>query len=390
VLGERQGWLPAREGNGGRVSGSQDIDKAGLDAPPRLGIAVLGCGYWGINYVRVFSELHESRVCVVCDKRPDRLREVERRFPWVETTTDIEKALRLDGVDAAIICTEATTHYNAVQQCLEAGKHVLVEKPLSTSVVDAEALIAKAETTEKILMVGHTFIYNPGIRKIKEYIATPGIGRIYYLYSSRTNLGPIRRDVNALWDLAPHDVAIFNFLLDSTPEWVSAVGVRALRNGLEDVGFVALGYPNGVVGHIHVSWADPNKVRELVIVSSDKRIAFNDLDPVEQVRIFEKSVAPVEGEASSYGEYQFLVRDGDIISPRVEVSEPLKNQCNHFLECVAQRSLPLTSARDGLSVVRVMDAIDRSLEARGAPIKVASGENACGLQQSNDTVSSIR
>jgi predicted dehydrogenase len=221
-------------------------------------------------------------------------------------------------------------------------------------------------------MAGHTFIYNSGIRKIKDYVDQGEVGRVYYIYSSRTNLGPIRHDVNALWDLAPHDVAIFNYLLDSVPAWVSAIGARVLKNRREDVGFISLGYPNGIVGHIHVSWADPNKVREVVVVGSDKRIAFNDLNPIEQVRIFEKSVWADEEEASSYGEYHFLVRDGNIISPRIEVSEPLKNQCTHFLDCVARGGRPLTGGREGRDVVRVMEAIDRSLKRGGAPVKVTA------------------
>lgn len=336
----------------------------------RVGIAVFGCGYWGINYVRVFNELPESQVVVVCDQRTDRLQEVSRRFPGVELTTMVEDALRLDGVDAVVVCTEATTHYDLTRRCLVAGKHVLVEKPLATKVTDAEELITLAEARGMTLMVGHTFLYNSGIRRVKDYIEQAKVGRVYYLYARRTNLGPIRRDVNALWDLAPHDVSIFNYLLDGAPEWVSAVGIKVLQNSHEDVGFISLGYQDDVVGHVHVSWADPNKVREVVVVGSDKRIVFNDLNAPEQVRVFEKGVTPVVAEASTYGEYQFLMRDGDIISPRIEFSEPLKNQCSHFLECITQGSRPLSGGREGLAVVRVMEAIDRSIGRKGVPVEV--------------------
>jgi len=336
----------------------------------QVGVAILGCGYWGINYVRVFTELPESRVIGVCDCRTDRLRQVEPRFPDVELTTDVEDALRLEGADAVVVCTEATAHHTLARRCLEAGKHVLVEKPLTTAVADAEELMALAGSKGVTLMVGHTFLYNAGIRKVKAYIEQGEAGRIYYLYARRTNLGPIRQDVNALWDLAPHDVSIFNYLLDSGPEWVSAVGAKILRNSREDVGFISLGYHDGIVGHIHVSWADPNKVREVVVVGSDRRIVFNDLDALERVRVFEKGVALAPPEVSSYGEYHLLMRDGDIISPRVEVSEPLKNQCSHFLECVTQGSCPLTDGREGLEVVRVMEAVDRSVERKGTPVDV--------------------
>jgi predicted dehydrogenase len=246
---------------------------------------------------------------------------------------------------------------------------------VTTNAADAEALTTLAETKGVTLMVGHTFLYNPGVQKLKDYIDQGQMGRVYYLYARRTNLGPIRHDVNALWDLAPHDISIFNYLLDSVPEWVSAVGARVLRNGREDVGFISLGYRDGIVGHIHVSWAEPNKVREVVVVGSDRRIVFDDMNPLERVRVFDKGVAPVMAEPASYGEYQFLMRDGDIVSPRVEVSEPLRNQCSHFLECVKGDRRPLTGGQQGYDVVRVMEAIDRSIERQGAPVEVMENES---------------
>jgi predicted dehydrogenase len=218
-------------------------------------------------------------------------------------------------------------------------------------------------------MVGHTFIYNPAVRKVKEYVSDAP-DQVYYLHACRTNLGPIRRDVNALWDLATHDIAIFNYLLDGVPEWVSAVGARVLRNGREDVGFISLGYPDRILGHIHVSWADPNKAREIVVVCSDKRIVFNDLSGMEQVRVFEKGIRPVTTEPMSYGEYRLQIRDGDILSPKIEVSEPLKNQCRHFLECVETGKRPLTSGREGIDVLRVLKAMDRSVALQGTQVEV--------------------
>jgi len=336
----------------------------------RIGVAVLGCGYWGVNYVRVFRELPEVGVLAVCDQRLDRLQEVARRFPGVQPVTSLDEALRLPGVDAAVICTNATTHYLVARQCIEAGKHVLVEKPLTTIAEDAAELIGVATVNARTLMVGHTFVYNPGIRKVKECMHQGG-DQVYYLYSSRTNLGPIRHDVNALWDLAPHDVAIFNYLLDSAPEWVSAIGVKVLRNCREDVGFITLGYPHNVVGHIHVSWADPHKAREVVVVGSDRRIVFNDLNGTEQVRIFERGVRPVDPEPLNFGEYHFQIRDGDIVSPRVEIAEPLKNQCRHFLECITDKQRPLTGGKEGHEVVQVLQAVDRSLALGGAPVEIS-------------------
>ena len=183
-------------------------------------------------------------------------------------------------------------------------------------------------------------------------------------------MGPIRRDVNALWDLATHDIAIFNYLLESTPEWVSAVGAKVLRNGREDIGFIALGYPGDILGHIHVSWADPNKARELVVVLSDKRIVFNDLNGLEQVRVFEKGIRAITNRPQGYGEYRLQIRDGDIVSPKIEASEPLKDQCRHFLDCIESGKRPRTSGSEGIDVLRVLKAIDRSLALHGAQVEV--------------------
>ena len=333
------------------------------------GIAVIGCGYWGMNYVRIFNELTESRVAAVCEQRPERLKEVARRFPNVYLTTQIDDVLSQPDVQAVVVCTEASSHYNVARRLLSAGKHLLVEKPLTTTSRDAENLIELADSHSVTLMVGHTFIFNAGVRKVKEYVKQD-TGRVYYLYARRTNLGPIRRDVNALWDLAPHDIAIFNYLLDATPEWVSAVGGKVLGNSRDDVGFVSLGYPGNVLAHVHVSWADPDKAREVVVVKSDRRILFNDLNGVEQVRVFEKGVSCVEEEPLNYGEFRFQIRDGDIISPRIEAAEPLKSQCRHFLECVRTGKRPVSSGVAGRDVVRVLEGINRSMECKGLQVSV--------------------
>jgi predicted dehydrogenase len=341
------------------------------------GVAVLGCGYWGGNYVRVLGELPDARLVAVCDKQPSRLDEVRRRLPDVAVTTEVDEIVRMPEVAAVVICTEARTHYDMACRALRAGKHVLVEKPLAASVVHADRLIDLAEAERRVLLVGHTFLYNAGVRKVREYISNSELGRLYYLYAQRTNLGPIRRDVNAIWDLGSHDVAIFNYLLDSQPLWTSAVGVKVLHNETEDVGFISLGYPNGIVGHIHVSWADPDKVREVVVVGRDKRIVFNDLDPLERVRVFDRGVGPVPAEQPpGLGTYPFVIRDGDITSPAVALSEPLKNQLGHFLHCVRRGESPLTGGRLGRDVVEVMEAIDRSIALRGAPVTVQQAPEA--------------
>jgi predicted dehydrogenase len=340
------------------------------------GIAILGCGYWGINYVRVLSELPDAETIVVCDRRQARLEEVHKRFSQLKLTHDVEEAMRTPGVEAVIIATEAHTHYELAKKALLLDKHVLVEKPLTLEVGHADELVALAEERRRVLLVGHTFLYNAGIRRMKEYVTSKELGRVYYAYARRTSLGPIRHDVNAIWDLAAHDVAIFNYLLEAQPEWVSGVGAKVLRNSREDVGFISLGYPGGVVGHIHVSWADPNKVREVVIVGSDKRVVFNDLDPLERVRVFDKGVKSVHvDEPVGYGEFQFLMRDGDILSPALPVLEPLKHECGHFLHCLRRAEPPYTDALQGRAVVEVMEAIERSIAQSGAPVALKPSEN---------------
>lgn len=335
-----------------------------------VNIGVIGCGYWGVNYIRVFNELADSHVTKVCDKRAERLNFARQRYPTVEVTRDPQDLLGDPDIDAVVISTPADSHFTLAEKGLLKGKHILAEKPLTTTVTEGEKLVDLAEKTSKVLMVGHTFLYNAGIRKMKECIHAEDFGRIYYLHSTRTNLGPIRSDVNAIWDLAPHDVSIFDYFLEAQPLWVSAIGSRLLGNSKEDVGFITLAYPGNVIGNIHVSWADPNKVREVVAVGSQRRIVFDDLNNLERVRIFEKGVSPSPAEADSFGEFRFLVRDGDIISPRIEPSEPLKNQCAHFLDCIEKAMRPLTDGQNGLEVVRVMEAVQESLGQRGTPVEI--------------------
>lgn len=333
-------------------------------------VVTIGCGAWGLNYLRVFSEIPNCPQIGACDQSNERLAVVHKRLPSVQLYSTLQQVLHNPEIEGVVIATPATTHYEIARECLRYSKHTLVEKPITLKVEEGEELIDLAEAKGLVLMVGHTFIFNPGIRKVKEWMTEEELGVVYYLHATRTNLGPFRHDVNTIWDLAPHDVAIFNFLLDSRPLWVSATGSRFLNNGSEDVGFITLGYPGNVLGNVHVSWADPNKVREVVIIGSKGRIVFDDMNNLERVKIFKKGVVPASGEAHSFGEFKLLVRDGDTVSPKVETSEPLKNQCAHFLECMEKRSHPLTDGRSGVDVIRVMRAIEKSLAANGSSVAV--------------------
>jgi predicted dehydrogenase len=338
-------------------------------APP-VRIALVGLGYWGPNYARVLSDLPGAQLTVVCDQRADRLSLIEQRYSSVATCTAIGDLFDRDDVDAVVIATPAATHEALVRDSLAHGRHVLVEKPMALHAEGCETLCELADSTGRVLMVGYTFLYNAGVRKMKEVMAPEQFGQPYYLHATRTNLGPIRQDVNAAWDLAPHDIAIFNHLLDEQPLWASAIGTRVLKTNREDIAFATLGFRNDVIGNIHVSWADPNKVREVVAVGSRRRVVFDDLNNVERVRVFERGVSVGEAMSDSFGEFKLLVRDGDIISPKVEPSEPLKNQCADFVNAIVTGAPPLTGGRFGAGVVRTLVAIDASMRARGAAVEV--------------------
>ena len=335
-----------------------------------LKVAIVGYGHWGMNHVRVFQSLPQTNVVAVVDSDLDRLTGLLAMYPGVAAIARLDVMLEREDIDAVIVATPADSHATIAGACLAAGKHVLCEKPLTTRSADATPLISLAEGAGLVLMTGHTFLYNAAVTRVRELLQSDAAGDLYYLYARRTNLGPIRGDVNALWDLACHDVAIFNYLLDSVPMWVSATGHRVLGTPREDVGFVALKYPQGVMAHIHVSWADPSKVREVVAVGSDKRIVFNDVDAAEPVRIFDRGVSP-QREPAGYGDLSMIVRDGDIISPRIDMIEPLRTQALHFVACVLNGEPSLSDGRFGRDVVTVMEAIDLSLRSNGTPMSIS-------------------
>jgi predicted dehydrogenase len=338
-------------------------------APP-VRIALVGLGYWGPNYARVLSDLPGAELTVVCDQRADRLALVQQRHSSVAACATLDDLFVRDDVDAIVIATPASTHEALVRAALTHGRHVLVEKPMALHAAGCESLCDLADSAGRVLMVGYTFLYNAGVRKMKEVMAPEQFGQPYYLHATRTNLGPIRQDVNAAWDLAPHDIAIFNHLLEEQPLWASAIGTRVLKTNREDIAFATLGFKNDVIGNIHVSWADPNKVREVVAVGSRRRVVFDDLNNVERVRVFERGVSVGEAISDSFGEFKLLVRDGDIISPKVEPSEPLKNQCADFVSAIQTGRAPLAGGRFGAGVVRTLVAIDASMRSRGAAVEV--------------------
>ena len=354
------------------VSCGRMTPKGASKLSSKIRVGLIGYGYWGPNYARVLNDLPDVSLAFVCDAREEQLRRAAARFPQVALCARrLGSSVRRDDADAVIISTPASTHYELARLALESGRHVIVEKPLALEIEHCEHLGERADKKGLVLMVAHTFLYNSGIQKLREFVKSPNFGRVYYLHATRTNLGPIRADVNAVWDLAPHDISIFNYLLDEQPQWASAIGSRALGNAREDVAFITLGYANDVIGNIHVSWADPNKVREVVAVGSRQRLVFDDLNSMERVRIYEKGVSVGETHSGSFGEFKLLMRDGDIVSPKIELTEPLKTQLTDFVESVRGHRQPLSGALIGTHVVQALKAIDASMRERGKSVEVA-------------------
>lgn len=334
-------------------------------------MGVVGCGHWGPNHIRIFSHLPNSRVLMCADLSPDRLKSIKTLFPPIETTTDYKDILNNQEISAVCISSPTNTHFSFTQEALLSGKHVLCEKPLALVPEECLQLGKLASQKKKILMVGHVFVFNPGIVKLKEYIHSGELGRIHYAHSERTNLGPFRYDVNALWDLAPHDISIFNYLFDGNPTSVSARGQRCLDASLEDLAFATLEYPENILVNVHVSWLDPKKVRQITIVGDKKMVVWDDLDNVGPVKLYDKHVERTAVFYETYGEFQLLSKEGSITIPHIGFHEPLKIQDQFFVHCVLNKIEPdVVDAQRGYEVVRTLCAIQESMDKRGVPVKV--------------------
>lgn len=326
-----------------------------------LRVAIIGFGHWGPNYARILAgTLSGARLVAAAEPSATRLAAFERQYPSARAYADFRRMLRDGDVDAAIIATPTSTHREVAEECLNAGLHVLVEKPLASNVDDAEAIVALAHGVNRTLMVGHTFLFNPAVQAIKRYIDEGALGEIRYLYFQRTGLGPIRQDVNALWDLAPHDVSMLRYWLNSDPIELIARGESYLKANTDDVVFVTLTYPNKVLASVHVSWLDPVKVRRVTVVGDRKMVVFDDTNATEKLRIYDKGAdyQPRDGE---FAQFIAAVRDGDIVIPRLPAVEPLREELAHFVNCVIANESPMTSGEDAVAVVRVLEAANRSL-----------------------------
>jgi predicted dehydrogenase len=345
-----------------------------------VGIAVIGVGYWGPNLVRNLAATGQGQLRVVCDQSPKRLQEMGRLYPAADLTASSDEALSRSDVDAVVVATPAGTHYQLARQVLESGRSVFVEKPLARSVRECEELIELAQSKNSVLMVGHTFEYNAAVEYVESLIDAHELGQIYYLYSQRLNLGVVRHDVNALWNLAPHDISIALRWLKKEPARVRARGYTYLQAGVEDVVYVDLEFDDGVAVHIHVSWLDPGKVRRTTVVGSRKMVVYDDGSTDAKIQLFDKGIDRERldegedfaslGEFDSFGKFQLTQRAGDVLIPKIDFAEPLRRECAHFVDCVDSGTRPLTDGENGLRVVRVLEGATRSIQSGGTPVEL--------------------
>jgi len=343
-------------------------------------VGLIGLGYWGPNYARVVTELPDVELVAICDTSREALAFMQARTRHVRATTDVSDVLSAGDVDALIVATPTTSHYRLALEALEAGKHVLCEKPLAATVTECDDLIAAADRSSRVLFVGHTFLFNPAVRRMHDLIEDGSIGRLLYAHAVRTGLGPIRQDVNVLWDLAPHDLSILFFLFGEEPISVSASGQPFLRDDVEDVVFAQLRFESGAIAGLHVSWIDPYKVRRLTAIGERRMVVFDDVAVDEKLKIFDKGASyeavSESARGTEFGEYRAIIRDGDIVIPKIPAQEPLKEQVAEFVRCCRSGERPLTDGAAGRRVVAVLEAATESLRASGAPVDVSAPESA--------------
>lgn len=337
-------------------------------------VGVIGYGYWGPNLVRNFAEVPGARVVAVSDRRPERLARVYDRYPAIQTTRDHGDLFADPAIDAIAIATPVSTHFDLALQALQAGKHVLVEKPLAATSEQAMRLIEEADRCKRVLMVDHTFVYTGAVRKIQELVASDGLGDIYYYDSVRINLGLFQHDVNVIWDLAVHDLSIMDYVLPSRPRAVSATGMSHILGEPENIAYLTLFFDGCLIAHIHVNWLAPVKVRRSLMGGSRKMIVYDDLEPSEKVKVYDKGITVNNGVESVY---QMLIgyRTGDMWAPQLDMTEALRSEAVHFTRCIEKGERPITDGEAGLRVVRILEAATQSMAERGQLVELASGRS---------------
>jgi predicted dehydrogenase len=336
-----------------------------------IGVGVIGYGYWGPNLVRNFADLASTTVVAVCDQRPERLALAQRRYPGIQTTTDATALITNPSVDAVVIATPVEHHCDLAMLAIREGKHVLVEKPIASSSAQASRMIAEAARRRVVLMVDHTFVYTSAVRTIRDLVDRGELGEVYYYDSVRINLGLFQHDVNVLWDLAVHDLSIMDYILQRTPTAVSATGLAHVPGTPENIAYMTMFFDGPLIGHVHVNWLAPVKVRRTLLGGSRRMVVFDDLEASEKVKVYDKGISV---NPSPENVYQMLVgyRTGDMWAPKVDVSEALNVEAVHFADCISANKRPLTDGEAGLRVVRLLEAATESMAARGRLVNLDS------------------
>jgi len=332
-----------------------------------IDIAVVGAGAWGKNHVRVFSEIPNVRLKFVCDQDSSKLLPLQKTYPQTRMIEDLKPILQDPEVRGVVVASSALSHYSLSKEIMLADKDVLVEKPMALNAKDAEEMLKIAEKRKRILMVGHLLIYHPVVDRLKEMVGSGELGKIYYIYSQRVNLGIIRQDENALLSFAPHDLSIILYLLEEDPVSVTAHGESYVQKAIEDVVFISLRFADGKMANIHLSWLDPHKLRKVTIVGSEKMVVFDDMEASEKLKIYDKGVRHISYD--TYGEYLSL-RFGDITIPSIKMIEPLRAEAEHFIQSIESRKEPKTGGRDGLKVVKILMGAQQSLKKKGFPVHI--------------------
>lgn len=334
-----------------------------------INIAVVGCGYWGPNLIRNFHSLPGSNLKVVSDIDTDRLAHMKSLYSDITTTTDYNDIVDSTEIDAIVIATPVHLHYELAQKSLQAGKHTFIEKPMASSTSECRELIKLADEKNLKLMVGHTFIFTPAVRKIKEIIQSGELGDMCYISSQRLNLGLFQKDINVAWDLAPHDISIMLYILEQMPVSVNCQGKANVSSGIEDITNMTINFSDGGFATIQSSWLDPNKIRKMTFVGSKKMLVYDDTEPLEKIKIYDKRVeAPPYYD--SFGEFQYSYHYGDMNAPYLKQTEPLKMECQHFLDCINTGDRPESCGREGMKVVQILEASSESLKNGGKSIMI--------------------
>ena len=330
----------------------------------KIKIGVVGCGYWGPNLIRNFVALKDAEVVIAVDKKEERLKHIQSLYPAIQISKNHNDLFK-NGLDAAVVATPPAIHYEIALDCLNNGLHTFVEKPITLNSLECENLIKLAHQKQLTLMVGHTYEYNPAVRKVKEIIQSGELGKIYYINAVRVNLGLFQSDLDVIWDLAPHDISILHFLLDKDPISIQAVGVDCIFSDKNDLAYMHIQFPDNISAHLRVSWLDPQKVRQITIVGSKKMLVYDDIENMEKIKIYDKGVEKPPY-TDTFADFQCSYHYGDIVIPNVQFSEPLRIESQHFIDCIRDESLqPISSGEQGLLVVKTLEAAQRSLQNNG-------------------------